>query len=128
MWPNPQFPADLVTFAEEILNGKLHFLCSDDYIRITILFIYFIQVNAWLIFHPSYSVKLFLIFQPSPADSKPPSIWYLRVLVDTKLQHMGIVFLKQSHMYYVSSSLSFITISQFTKIFFFSLQLIYRNL
>ena len=27
MWPNPQFPADLVTFTEEILNGK-HFLCS----------------------------------------------------------------------------------------------------
>ena len=26
MWPNPQFPADLVTFAEKILNGKLHFL------------------------------------------------------------------------------------------------------
>ena len=31
MWPNPQFPADLVTFAEEILNEKLHFLCSDKY-------------------------------------------------------------------------------------------------
>ena len=28
MWPNPPFPADLVTFTEEILNGKLHFLCS----------------------------------------------------------------------------------------------------
>ena len=28
MWPNPQFPADLVTFTEEIFNGKLHFLCS----------------------------------------------------------------------------------------------------
>ena len=28
MWPNPQETADLVTFAEEILNGKLHFLCS----------------------------------------------------------------------------------------------------
>ena len=27
MWPNPQFPADLVTFTEEILNGNLHFLC-----------------------------------------------------------------------------------------------------
>ena len=26
MWPNPQFSADLVTFAEEIPNGKLHFL------------------------------------------------------------------------------------------------------
>ena len=23
-----QFPADLVTFTEETLNGKLHFLCS----------------------------------------------------------------------------------------------------
>ena len=23
MWPNPQFSADLVTFTEEILNGKL---------------------------------------------------------------------------------------------------------
>ena len=25
MWPNPQFPADMVTFTEEILNGKLFF-------------------------------------------------------------------------------------------------------
>ena len=28
MWPNPQFPGDSVTFTEEILNGKLRFLCS----------------------------------------------------------------------------------------------------
>ena len=28
MWTNPQFPADLVTFTKEILNGKLHFLCN----------------------------------------------------------------------------------------------------
>ena len=28
MWPNPQETADLVTFTEEIFNGKLHFLCS----------------------------------------------------------------------------------------------------
>ena len=27
MWPNPQETADLVTFTEEILNRKLHFLC-----------------------------------------------------------------------------------------------------
>ena len=26
--PNPQFPADLVTFTEQTLNGKLHLLCS----------------------------------------------------------------------------------------------------
>ena len=29
MLPNPQFPADLVTFTEEILNGKLYFLFSE---------------------------------------------------------------------------------------------------
>ena len=29
MWPNPQFTADLVTFTEEILNGKLRLLCSE---------------------------------------------------------------------------------------------------
>ena len=28
MPPNPQFPADLVTFTEEVLNGKLYFLYS----------------------------------------------------------------------------------------------------
>ena len=39
MWPNPQFPGDLVTFTEEILNGKLHFLCREIRFGIcTILF------------------------------------------------------------------------------------------
>ena len=31
MWPNPQETAGLVTFTAEILNGKLHFLCSEEY-------------------------------------------------------------------------------------------------
>ena len=30
MWTNPQFPADFVLFTEEILNVKLHFLCSEQ--------------------------------------------------------------------------------------------------
>ena len=30
MWPNPQFSADLVTYTEEILNEKLHFLCRGN--------------------------------------------------------------------------------------------------
>ena len=30
MWPNPHETANLVTFTEEILNGKLPFLCSDS--------------------------------------------------------------------------------------------------
>ena len=34
---NPQFPTDLVTFIEEILNGKLHFLCSVRYGRVLTL-------------------------------------------------------------------------------------------
>ena len=29
MWPNPQESAELVTFTEEVFNGKLHFLCSE---------------------------------------------------------------------------------------------------
>ena len=29
MWPNPQETTDLATFTEEILSGKLYFLCSD---------------------------------------------------------------------------------------------------
>ena len=28
MWPNSQFPVEFVTFTKEILDGKLHFLCS----------------------------------------------------------------------------------------------------
>ena len=32
MWPNPQETVDLVTFAEEILNGKLHFFCSYTFV------------------------------------------------------------------------------------------------
>ena len=31
MWPNPQETADLVTFTEEILNGKLRFLYSGNF-------------------------------------------------------------------------------------------------
>ena len=32
MWPNPQETVDLVTFTEEILNGKPHF-CAMQAIR-----------------------------------------------------------------------------------------------
>ena len=33
MWPNPQETANLVTFTEEIFNGKLHFSsCVYDYL------------------------------------------------------------------------------------------------
>ena len=38
-----KFPADLVTFTGEILNGKLHFLCSDKYAT-RIMYIWISQV------------------------------------------------------------------------------------
>ena len=31
MWPNPQETVDLVIFTEEMLNEKLHFVCSDAF-------------------------------------------------------------------------------------------------
>ena len=34
MWPNPKESADVVTFTEEILHGKLLFLCSDIFTTI----------------------------------------------------------------------------------------------
>ena len=43
MWPNPQFSADLVTFTEEILNGKIHFLYSD-----TLIFMMYYEVGSVL--------------------------------------------------------------------------------
>ena len=43
MWPNPQFPANLVTITEVILNGKLHFLCSEWLTQEIIIFTYFFQ-------------------------------------------------------------------------------------
>ena len=34
MWPYPQETVDLETFAEQILHGKLHFLCSISFIEV----------------------------------------------------------------------------------------------
>ena len=33
MRPTPQETADLVTFTEHILNGKLHLLCSESFVN-----------------------------------------------------------------------------------------------
>ena len=45
MWPNPQGIEDVVTFTEEILYGKLHFLCSKQLIPVAaILHIYIFKI------------------------------------------------------------------------------------
>ena len=45
MRPNLQFPADLVTFTEEIFNGKLQLLCSDLFLVSPINFNKFSSVS-----------------------------------------------------------------------------------
>ena len=37
-----KFPADMVTFTEEILNGKFHFLCSGG-----MLLLPYVESNCW---------------------------------------------------------------------------------
>ena len=37
-WQNSEETADLVTFTEKILNGKLHFLCSVETTRFALQF------------------------------------------------------------------------------------------
>ena len=44
MWPNPKKTSDLVAFTEEILNWKLHFLCS-----VTEIAVYFPMKNLELL-------------------------------------------------------------------------------
>ena len=41
----PQFPADLVTFTEEILNGKLHFFCAVSKFEILLVKIFSVKQN-----------------------------------------------------------------------------------
>ena len=48
MWPDPLETADLVTFTEEILNGKLHFLCSVRSVWQTIYFSKHKFDNTWI--------------------------------------------------------------------------------
>ena len=55
MWPNPQETADLVTFTEEILNGKPHFLCSAYSINDTFLIGCFSPI--WLKKKPEFYQK-----------------------------------------------------------------------
>ena len=49
MWPNPQKTVDLVTFTKEILNEKLHFLCSASSVFFFVNFLFYIAfINSLL--------------------------------------------------------------------------------
>ena len=57
MWPNPQFPVDLVTFTEETLYGKLHFLCNENYRKIK----YWVFTITWKNQYNLISIMCFII-------------------------------------------------------------------
>ena len=48
MWSNPHVATGLVTFTEEILNGKLHILCS----VITLNFVKFQNIKTKIVYVP----------------------------------------------------------------------------
>ena len=56
MWPNPQETADLVTFTEEILTGKLHFLCSVTWLHYIFSSVYYIK-NSYKILMTNWLKK-----------------------------------------------------------------------
>ena len=97
MWPNPQCPADLFTFTGEILNGKLHFLYSQDCIR-----------HAWGVVHVKGCLQRrdkhcsLLIMQGFCSDNALYSAslsftmsnffyWHLRLLLFWKCLHQSIL-------------------------------------
>ena len=87
MWLNPQFLADLVEFAEEILNGKLHFLCNvfASFYRIytNTIFNEFIQMQIYFLYKNS-CYQIFILSE-SMLSKQQPSIW-LCFTGDTKAQ------------------------------------------
>ena len=51
MWPNPHFPADLVTFTEEILNGKLRFFVQCNVDMVVKILIYVTKILFGILLH-----------------------------------------------------------------------------
>ena len=64
MSPNPQFPTDLVTFTEEILNRKLHFLCSVCHTTVPFIrrWTYFLFPNPIYLFNRVFSLLLLFLW------------------------------------------------------------------
>ena len=72
MWLNPQVPEDLVTFTEEILNGKFHFLCNECIDMM--IFVGFLA-NIFLL----WSIEPLNIIKVSRSISKSGVSWFYSV-------------------------------------------------
>ena len=60
----PQETADLVTFTEEILNGKLHFLCSDEIYTLILKYTFKIGIHSFM----TLPKKSEILSQPHPSS------------------------------------------------------------
>ena len=95
MWPNPEFPADLVKFIEEIFNGKLHSLFS-------LVIYYFLENAASQIFYRILNVSIniftkkifvFYISKVSTTPTLPTSHFPLPAsVIKTRLPFFDINF------------------------------------
>ena len=91
MWPNPQETADLVTFTEEILNGKLHFLWSVRPEVVNELFQFRGQISYELRQRPQFQIPWVHSFFSGTESSKflRPKVWALFPNEMKQLESLG---------------------------------------
>ena len=111
MGPNPQFPEDLVTFTEEILNEILLFSCSVCIVALDLSFYMTYKKIPGLISIPYFCVNLwkFKVSKKSLSTTLhklrlnqsvfwPPSFWMSYIYMAVRIQRGGsIFFLKWKH-------------------------------
>ena len=81
MWP--QESADLVTFTEEILNGKLHFLCSACWV--ILMWDLLVLVDEMHVDKNVWYLKYFFLSNFQLVESEVPENRTMSTLVEAKI-------------------------------------------
>ena len=81
MWP--QESADLVTFTEEILNGKLHFLCSACWV--ILMWDLLVLVDEMHVDKNVWYLKYFFLSNFQLVESEVPENRTVSTLVEVKI-------------------------------------------
>ena len=113
MWPNPQFPAHLVTFTEEILIGKLHFLCNEWNIMLCIINSTKLCIHS-AIFHLSHKVHggmILSVLRADPMASSQMLFFNISIVCSTSSFCLFISFISSSFNFLFRSFSDFPTIS-----------------